>query len=183
MTVRGRLAGILTLVAVTGLLFPGGALARPADDSCAALRAIPFSTAVPDAFRTAGTHRFEWLSTYANPDGTTVEDLVQNRIAIDPNVALYPNTVLLRLFRSTTLLASGEIVDVTAMNPAQDARFYIAAYSFHGDNLFLDSIRIWLRYETSRNRWSPWVELEAGPETSFCNQVTRSAWTKAYGWD
>lgn len=182
MTIRGRLATILTLAAMTAVIFPGAALAKPAEDSCAAYRAIPFSTPVPDAFRTPGIHRFEWLATYSNPDGSTAEDLVQNSIRIDPDAPIYPNTVLLRLFRSTTLLANGEWIEVTAINPAQVAVFYIAADSVHGDDLFLDSIRIWLRFETSRNRWSPWTELEAGPETSYCNQESISAWKRTYGW-
>lgn len=182
MAIRGRLATILTLV-LAALALPGGALARPSDESCAAYRAIPFSTPVPDAFRTPGTHRFEYLSTYDNADGTSGEDLAQNQMAIVGNAPLYPNTVLLRLFRNTTLLPSGEIVALTEMNPAQSATFYIAAFSTHGDDVFLDSFRTWFRYETSRNRWTEWTELQRGPETNFCNQVTKSAWKKTYGWD
>jgi hypothetical protein len=183
MNVRGRLSTLLALAVLAAVSFPGGALARPSDESCAAYRAIPFSTPVPDAFRTAGTHRFEWLSSYQNFDGTSGEDLAQNQMTIASSAPLYSSTVLLRLVRNTALLPGGEVVEVTEMHPSQAAAFYIAAFSVHGDDVFLDSFRTWFRYETSKNHWTPWTELHRGPVTNYCNQVTTSAWKKSYGWD
>ena len=180
---RALATATATAAMFVGLLLPSAALAKPSDEACAAYRAIPFSTPVPDAMRTAGTHRFEWYSTFDNADGTTGDALAQNQIKIMPGTPLYPNNVLLRLFRNTTLLADGEVVTIDEMAPTQPATLYAAAYSFKGDDPFLSSFRTWIRYETSRNHWSAWTELSRGPATNFCNQVTNSMWKKTFGWD
>jgi len=178
-----RSARILAAALVLAAAMPAAALAKPSEFSCAAARAVPFSTSVPQDFRSPGVHGWEWYSEYDNADGTSGADLATNEILIDPAADAYPNTVLLRLFGRTTLLANGDVIGVDAMRPDQDARFYIAAYSIKGDTVFLDSFRTWFRYERAPGDWTAWVELERGPVTSFCNQVTKSAWKKAYGWD
>lgn len=177
-----RLASLLAALALLAGLVPASALAAPNPDSCSASRAVPFSIPVPADMRTSGVHRFEWYSTWTNPDGSVGEGTSRNQILIDAAAPVYPNTVLLRIFRNTTLLADGSVVDVDAIRPDQQAQLYSAAYSLKADTVFLSSFRLWLRYETSKNRWTPFTELAPGPETSFCNQVTTAAWQKAYGW-
>jgi hypothetical protein len=178
-----RLTSLLAALVLVAGLVPASALAAPNEESCSASRAVPFSTPVPADMRTSGVHRFEWYSTWTNADGSVGEGTSRNQILIDAAAPVYPNTVLLRIFRNTTLLADGSVVDVDAIRPDQQAQLYAAAYSLKADTLFLSSFRTWLRYETSKNHWTPFVELARGPETNFCNQVTTSAWKKAYGWD
>ena len=178
-----RLTGLLTALVVVAGLVPGSALAAPDEESCAAARAVPFSIPVPADMRTAGVHRFEWFSTWTNDDGSFGEATNRNQVVIDTAAPAYLNTVLLRIFRNTTLLADGSVITVDAIRPDQQAQLYGAAFSLKADTLFLSSFRMWLRYETSKNHWTPFVELERGPETNFCSQVTTSAWKKAYGWD
>jgi len=178
-----RIARVLAIVLVAAALLPSAAAAQSDAEWCSTLRAVPFAAAVPDAVRTPGRHRFEWRSTFLGPDGSPASETVGNEITIAAGVAPYPNTVLLRLVRNTTLLADGEVVAVTEMAPDQPAAFYAAAFGGPDERAFLDSFRLWLRYETAKNRWSPWVELPRGPETSLCSQVTSAAWQKTYGWD
>jgi len=183
MSRRSRIARVLALALVVAALLPSAAVARSDSAWCSELRAVPFAAAVPDEVRTPGRHRFEWRSTFLDPAGNPASETVGNEITIAVGAALYPNTVLLRLVRNTTLLADGEVVAVTEMAPGQPAAFYGAAFGGPDERAFLDSFRLWLRYETAKNRWSPWVELPRGPETSYCNQVTTAAWQKTYGWE
>lgn len=173
----------LAVVLVMAALLPTTAVARSESAWCSDLRAVPFAADVPDEVRTPGRHRFEWRSTFSNPDGSPASETVGNEITIVDGASLYPSTVLMRLVRNTALLADGEVVAVTEMAPDQPAAFYAAAFGGPDERIFLDGFRLWLRYETAKNRWSPWVELPRGPETSLCNQVTSAAWKKAYGWD
>ena len=85
--------------------------------------------------------------------------------------------------RCPTLLADGSVIAIDMIQPDQQAQLYAAAFALPEDSLFLSSFRLWFRDQTSKNRWTPFIELAPGPETSYCNQVTTSAWKKAYGWD
>lgn len=181
MTKPHRIIRILALASALVMLVPNAAAATPGPDSCAGGRAVPFSTAVPDAVRQPGTHRFEWRSTFTDENGETAEAFAQNQVKIVSGMSIYPNNVLLRLFRNTTLV-SGELIEVPEMSPSQPAVFYIAADSIKGDDVFLDSFRTWFRYESTRNHWSAWVELPRGPETNFCNQLSDAIWKKTFGW-
>ena len=166
-----------------GLLLPAAVLAKPSDETCAAYRVVPFSTPAPAGMRTAGTHRFQYRSSYLNADGTTGTDDIENQIAIVPGTPLYPNKVLLRLFSNLTLLSNGDIDSIDEMAPNQPASLYVAAYSIKSDHVFLDSFRLWYRYEGAPGRWSAWTELARGPVANFCNQVTNGQWKKTFGWD
>jgi len=181
MKMRHRIIRVLALASLLLMLVPNSAAGAPSADSCAGGRAVPFSTEVPNAVREPGTHRFEWRSTFTDENGGLAEAFAQNQVKIVPGMTIYPNTVLLRLFRNTTLV-SGELMEVPEMSPNQPAVFYIAADSIKGDDVFLDSFRTWFRYESTRNHWSAWVELPPGPETNFCNQLNDAIWKKTFGW-
>ena len=178
-----RFAWLLGAALALSAVLPQAALAVPREESCASLRAVPFSAPVPASMRTVGTHGFEWYSTFVDADGNLQEGTAENSITIDPTAPAYPNTVLLRLVRNTTLLSDGSVEVIDTMRPDQAATFYAAAFSTPDDTAFLDSFRTWLRYETSPGLWTDFVELRRGPVTNFCSQVTTAAWKKTYGWD
>src|SRR5690349_8617836 len=89
----GRIVRVSLIALLAALAAPSGAFALPSEESCAASTAVPFSLAVPDALRSAGTHRFEWYSTFTNSDGTPGEGTSENQVTIDARAPLYPNTV------------------------------------------------------------------------------------------
>ena len=136
---RIRIPLLAAFVLVVAGLLPATAAAAPREDSCAAYRALPFAMAVPADFRTVGTHQYERLATFLDPDGNLVTDITQNEITISAGAERYPNTVLLRLFRNTTLLDDFSVIDVDTMRPDQDAVFYSYVFSIAGDNLLFGS--------------------------------------------
>ena len=139
----------LRALALLAGLVPATALAAPIPDSCSASRAVPFSIPVPADMRISGVHRFEWYSTWTNPDGSVAgRGTSRNQILIDAAAPVYPNTVLLRIFRNTTLLADGSVVDVDAIRLVRAAELYSRLLG-HGRRRVPASFRLWLRYGTS----------------------------------
>lgn len=179
--------GRVARVAAAGLLLvamlPATASAAPSDESCSAYRAQSYVAAVPAAMRTAGTHRFEWSSRYTDLAGRSVEEgTITNQVTIDAAASAYPNTVLLRLTRNTTLTATGDVAVVTAMRPDQAANLYVNVSWFKSEPFFTGTFHLLVRYETSRNHWSAWQEMPVGPENNFCTEFTNAIWQRTYGW-
>ena len=178
-TLRVALMGSLLVLAL-----PGAVSAAPADDACAALRAQTYTATLPSGARTIGTHRVQWKSAYTDI-GTgelVVDDSIVNSFTVDPSAPAYRNDVLIRLFRNTTILAAGEVIDVTSIRPTQDARLYVNVSWLRDEPFFTGAFRLWYRYETTTNHWSSYVELPASPVQSFCVEFTSSIWKKGYGW-
>ena len=105
-----------------------------------------------------------------------------NEITIDPAAPAYPNTVLIRLFRNTTILADGEVISVDAIQPTQSARMHVQVSWIKGDKFFVGEFRMYFRYETRKNRWTEYQEVAHGPDQSFCVEFTDAVWRKNYGW-
>ena len=170
------------LLAVAGML-PAAAVAAPREASCASDKALPFAMELPAGMRTVGSHQFERLATFVDPDGTVESDTTQNEITISAEADRYPNTVLLRLFRNTTLLRDFSVIDVDTMRPDQDALFYSYAFSIAGDVQFFGTFRQFIHYETSPGVWTPYVEIIPGPLVSLCTQDRVADWKRSRGWD
>lgn len=170
------------LLAVAGLL-PAAAAAAPREESCASDKALPFAMELPAGMRTVGSHQFERLGTFVDPDGTVESDTAQNEVTISAAAENYPNTVLLRLFRNTTLLNDFSVIDVDTMRPDQDAVFYSYVFSIAGDELLFGTFHQYLRYETSPGVWTPYVEIIPGPLVSLCTQDRVADWKRSRGWD
>jgi hypothetical protein len=111
-----------------------------------------------------------------------VDDSIVSQITIDSAAPAYPSSVLIRLFRNTTLLANGEEITVDAIRPTQDARLYVNVSWLKGDKFFTGEFKVFARYETSRNKWAAYQQVTAGPEQSFCVQFNDAIWRKNYGW-
>ena len=180
---RRPVLALISLVLATGL-FPAVASAAQDPYSCGANTATTYTTDVPAGLRTIGTHRVQWKAEFtdAYTGELVVDDSIMNQVTIDPAAPTYTNTVLIRLFRNTTLVAPGEAITVDAMRPAQDARMYVNVSWLKGDKFFTDSFKISFRYETSRNKWAPYQQVTAGPEQSFCVELNDAIWRKNYGW-
>lgn len=178
-TLRVALVGSLLVLAL-----PAAVSAAPADDACAALRAQTYTATLPSGARTTGTHRVQWKSSYTDlaSGELVVDDSIVNAYTIDPSAPAYPNDVLIRLFRNTTILASGEVIDVTAIRPTQEARLYVNVSWLRDEPFFTGAFRLWYRYETTKNHWSSYVELPASAVQSFCVEGTSSIWKRGYGW-
>jgi hypothetical protein len=170
----------MLLVAV----LPSGAAAVQDPDTCGANRATTFTIPAPAGLRTPGTHRVQWKAEYtdAYTGEQIVDDSIVNQVTIDTAAPAYPNSVLIRLFRNTTLLASGEEVTVDSIRPTQAARLYVNVSWLRGDKFFTGEFRIFVRYETSKNKWAAYQQVTAGPEQSFCVQFNSAIWRKNYGW-
>jgi hypothetical protein len=177
-----RMPVSVALVVLVMSAFPMAAAAMPSEENCAAYRALPFAMAVPDDLRTPGTHRIERYSTFVDEDGNLQEATAENAITINPAADAYTGTVLLRLFVNTTLLPDGEVALIDEMRPDQAAMFYAYAFNIAGEDGFFDSFRMWLRYETTPDTWSPWVEIDPGPLTPLCTQDRVSNWKRSFGW-
>ncbi len=179
----GRVARLLGAALLLAASFPAVVAAAPEPGTCAAERGVVYTAAVPGGLRTPGTHRFEWRGRYTDLAGQEIVDPpIGNRIVIDSAAPAYPNTVLLRLFRNTALLADGSVATVEAMRPDQAARMYVGVSWLKNEPFFQGTFHLDLRYETSKNKWSAWQEIPGGPESSFCVQTTDAVWTKNYGW-
>lgn len=182
---RSRLR-LLRIAAAALLLIstlPTVASAAQSLDSCGASRAQSYVADLPAALRTAGTHHFEWTSRYTDLAGQPVADgIVDNQITIDAAAPAYPNTVLLRLFRNTTLASDGSVALVSSMRPDQAAQLYVNVSWLKDQPFFTGTFHLLVRYDTGRNRWSDWVDMPAGPANSFCTEFTNAIWTRTYGW-
>jgi hypothetical protein len=167
-----------------GAMIPATASAVQDPDTCAALRATTYTIPAPAGLRTPGTHRVQWKVDYtdAYTGERIIDDSIVNQITIDAAAPAYPNTVLIRLFRNTTLLAGGDDITVDSIRPTQDARLYVQVSWLKDDRFFTGEYKIFVRYETSKNKWAAYQQVTAGPEQSFCVQVNDAIWRKNYGW-
>jgi hypothetical protein len=165
-------------------MLPAGAAAVQNPDTCGASKATTYTIPAPAGLRTSGTHRVQWKSEYtdAYTGEQIVDDSIVSQITIDSAAPAYPNSVLIRLFRNTALLANGEEVTVDAIRPTQAARMYVNVSWLKGDKFFTGEFRIFVRYETSKNKWAAYQQVTAGPEQSFCVQFNSAIWRKDYGW-
>ena len=182
---RIRALRVVVATAAFVLAMPGGAAAAPADEQCAALAAQTYTAPLPAGARTVGTHRIQWNAVYTDiVTGDVVEDdSIISAITIDPSATAYPNTVLVRLFRNTAILAGGEVVDVQAIRPTQDARLYVNVSWLRDEPFFAPgTFRLAYRHETTRNHWSAYAELPSSPVQSLCVESTSSIWKRGYGW-
>jgi hypothetical protein len=180
----GRFARVIGAGMLLAAILPAAASAAPSPDQCASNRAITFSATVPDGLRTVGTKDVQWRATFteAATGQLLVDDGIFNEVTIDPAAPIYPNNVLIRLFRSTTILANGDIIFVPAMNPAQPARMHANVSWLPDEKFFTGPFVLDFRYETKNNHWSAWYPTTAGPETSFCPELTKAIWKQNYGW-
>ncbi len=182
--IRRLVGGLAASVMVAGAL-AGSVSAAPPPDRCASLTSTTYSSGVPDGLRTPGTHRVQWKSEYvdAATGELVVDDSTVNQITIDAAAPAYPNTVLIRLFRNTTLLSDGSVIDVTSMRPTQAAALHVNVSWVKGDKFFVGDFVISYRYETSRNKWTAYQQVAASPDQSFCVEDTSAIWQKHYGWE
>lgn len=180
----GRVARILGVAMLLGAMVPASASAAQNPDTCGANRATTYTTPAPAGLRTPGTHRVQWKAEYidAYTGEPIVDDSIVNQVTIDSAAPAYPNSVLIRLFRNTALLATGEEVTVDAIRPTQDARLYVNVSWLRGDQFFTGEFKIFVRYETSKNKWAAYQQVSASPEQSFCVQFNSAIWRKNYGW-
>lgn len=176
-----RIAGAAMLLAA---LLPGGASAVQDPNTCGANRATTYTAPAPAGLLTPGTHRIQWKAEFtdAYTGERIVDDGIFNQVTVDAAAPAYPNTVLIRLFRNTTLLPSGEVMTVDTIRPTQDARMYVNVSWLRADKFFTGEFLISFRYETSKNKWSAYQRATAGPEQSFCVELNDAIWRKSYGW-
>jgi hypothetical protein len=187
MATRPRLALVARLAGAALILasvLPSAALAAPSPESCAAYRAVTYSASVPQGLRAEGTKLVQWRSVFtdAATGELVVDDGIFNEVTFDADAPLYPNDVLIRLFRSTTILAGGEVITVDAIDPAQPARMHVNVSWEPGGRFYTGDMEISFRYEIRNNRWSEWYATTMGPEQSFCTENTRAIWKKGVGW-
>jgi hypothetical protein len=186
MLVRRRLARsarILAAVLLLAVAFPAAAIAAPSPESCAAYKGVSFTAPAPAGMRTEGRHRIQWKAEFtdAYTGEFVVDDGIISEVTFDEDAPAYPSTVLIRLFRNTALLDSGEAIEVDEILPDQPAQLYVNVSWVKGDKFFT-SWKMFFRYETSRNKWSDYAELAAGADTSFCVEFNDAVWRKSYGW-
>ena len=180
----GRVARLLGVAMLLGAMVPAAASAAQDPDTCGALRATTYTIPAPAGLRTLGTHRVQWKVEYtdAYTGERIVDDSIVNQVTIDNAAPAYPNSVLIRLFRNTTLLAGGEEITVDSIRPTQAARMYVNVSWLRNDQFFTGEFTISVRYETSKNKWAAYQQVTAGPEQSFCVQFNSAIWRKNYGW-
>lgn len=181
----GPLARVVGIALMVCVALPSAALAAPAPDACAGNRAITYTAPVPDGLRTVGTKRVQWRAEYtdAATGELVVDDAPINNLVVDAAAAIYENPVLIRLFRSTTILADGTVITVPAINPSQVARMYVNVSWVTGEPFFTGTFVESFRYEVARNRWSDWLPTTASAVQSFCTEQTKAIWKKGYGWE
>jgi hypothetical protein len=179
-----RIARALATGLLLATILPAAASAAQDPDTCGANKGTTYTTPAPSGLRTPGTHRVQWKAEYTDAyTGERIsDDGIVNQVTFDSAAPAYPNTVLIRLFRNTTLLADGEVTTIDAISPTQEARMYVNVSWLKGDRFFTGEFVMSFRYETSRNKWSAYQRLAAGPEQSFCVEFTDAIWRKNYGW-
>lgn len=179
-----RIARIIGAVMLITALLPGSVAAGQDPATCGANRATTFTTPAPVGLLTPGTHRVQWKAEFtdAYTGERIIDDGIVNQFTVAAAAPAYPNTVLIRLFRNTTLLPSGEVIYVDTIRPTQDARMYVNVSWLRDDRFFTGEFKISFRYETSKNKWSGYERVAAGPEQSFCIEFNNAIWRKNYGW-
>jgi len=179
-----RIAQIVGAALLLAAMLPAGAAAAQDPYSCGASKATTYTIPAPAGLRTSGTHRVQWKVEYtdAYTGEQIVDDSIVNQVTIDNAAPAYPNTVLIRLFRNTTILANGEVISVDSIRPTQDARMYVNVSWLKDDKFFTGEFKVSVRYETSKNKWAAYQQVTAGPEQSFCVELNDAIWRKNYGW-
>ena len=107
--------------------------------SCGAQKGSAYTIPpLPAGMRTPGTHAVQWKSEYidAQTGELQVDDSIVNEITIDAAAPAFRNTVLVRLFRNTTIVDC-EVLDVDAIRPTQDARLYVNVSWAKDDQFFV----------------------------------------------
>jgi len=179
-----RIAQIVGAAMLLAAMLPAGVSAVQDPYSCGASKAATYTTPAPAGLRTAGTHRIQWKAEFtdAYTGENVVDDSIMNQVTFDAAAPAYPNAVLIRLFRNTTLLASGDVISVDSIRPTQDARMYVNVSWAKDDRFFTGEFRMSFRYETSKNKWSAYQQVTASAEQSLCVELNDAIWRKNYGW-
>lgn len=178
-----RVARVVAAALMLVALLPAAASAAPSPDRCASNRVTIYSGELPAGLRAPGTHAIQWRSTYtdAATGQVVVDDSILNQVTIDAAAPAYPNTVLVRLFRNTALLHGNEVVGVDAIQPAQAALLHVQVSWLTDEKFFTGAFVVEFRYQT-KNKWSDYQALAAGPVMSFCVETNSSIWHRQYGW-
>jgi hypothetical protein len=166
---RRWLGAAVAALLACGLL-PATVSAAPDPLSCASARAIYFQADVPAAFRTSGSHSWQYRSTYTDADGTAHDETSDPiSVAVVPGASAYEGNVLLRFFAAWGQIAIGSYdFDVAAISPTQPVIFLSNWYLDPGDTAFASSIRQWVRYTDASGNWSEWIPEMHGPAQSAC---------------
>lgn len=177
-----RLALTISLVLAAALAGPAASTAVQPEGSCGSERGRSFTLAVPDGLRTVGVHRFQFLVSGTDVDGSPFSFTTDNQIEVTTAAPTYEN-LHLRLVRNRGLLADGTVdPDVHTMTPSQQAAFYAQISGPREIEPAIASAVMDVRWETRRNRWSDWTSLAAGPMSSFCLQQNDGVLRKSFGW-
>jgi hypothetical protein len=178
---RSRLGRVVAAGLLLVALVPAPVSATPSPDQCASNRAVQYSAPVPVGLRTVGTHGIQWKIQFTDvlTGDVVVDDQVFNQLTIDPAAPAYPDNVLVRLVRNTTILKGGEVIAVDAMRPTQAALMHAQVSWLTAEPL---SAVVAFRYQTARNRWSDYQTVAAGPTVTLCVETNNGIWRKTYGW-
>src|SRR3954453_3342818 len=178
---RSRLGRVVAAGLLLVALVPAPVSATPSPDQCASNRAVQYSAPVPVGLRTVGTHGIQWKIQFTDvlTGDVVVDDQVFNQPPIDPAAPAYPDNVLVRLVRNTTILKGGEVIAVDAMRPTQAALMHAQVSWLTAEPL---SGVVGFRYQTPRNRWSDYQTVAAGPTVTLCVETNNGIWRKTYGW-
>jgi hypothetical protein len=178
MTLSRVAAALVLLVAV--LPAPAAAVQNP--DSCGAGKGTSFTMPLPAGMRSPGVHQVDFRGVYTDAaTGEVVDESIVNDITVDAGAPAYPGSVLVRLFRSTAIV-NGEVIEVEAIRPNQDARLYVNVSWLKDDKFFVGPFRMFVSWESTPGTWSAYEEMPAGPAQSFCTELTKAIWKKGYGW-
>jgi hypothetical protein len=142
-----------------------------------------YSAALPAGLRTPGTHTIQWRATWTDIETgeLVVDDSIVRDVTIDPAAPAYPGTVLVRLFRNTALLPSGD-VEVDALRPDQAALLHVSVSWLRTEPFFSGAFVMEFRYQPSPGTWSPYQALGTSSEQSFCPELQKAVWHRNYGW-
>lgn len=169
-------------------LLPATVSAAPDPSSCASYRVIYFQADVPAAFRTPGSHSWQYRSTWTDADGTAYDE-TSDPISVDvaPGASAYQGNVLLRFYSAWGQVAVGSYdFGVAAISPTQPVIFLSSWLLDPGDTAFASSIQQWVRYTDSSGSWSAWIPEMHGPAQSACapggNVHAGGLFVQARGW-
>lgn len=176
-----RLALTISLVLAAALGGPAASTAAQ-PEGCGAERGRSFTLAVPDELRTLGVHRFQFLVSGTDLDGSPFSFTTDNQIEVTAAAPSYEN-LHLRLVRNRGLLADGSVdPDVHTMTPSQPAAFYAQISGPREIEPSIASAVMDVRWETRRSKWSTWTSVPGGQMNSFCIQQNDGVLRKSFGW-